>query len=396
MAKPASIDEMTVGDALEPIKATVGQDATLAQALGAMKKNGLHDLAVMGPKGELLGILSDETLLKRRRLPLGSHVSNLLVVPPRITTDEPLAKGAEALLSNGLRELPVFQPGGKTVAGQISRWGLLEILRRDPEIAKLPAHAVMTPDPVVVKESDTIDHAIDEMRRLDEPTIPVVDKGGDLVGVVSARDILRLYAGWAAQPRVPKGSVKGKSASRATVEGVMTSPVVEANRDATVEELSSLMLESKASSVVITDNEKPKGIVTKGDLLELLASVAPREGCFLQVTGLEGHDPFLLEDVFSVIEPGIQRIAVHAKPMTFNAHVMEHHRTYGHRGEVRARLQTDRGLFTATAEDEDVLRAVDSVLQRLESQVRRDKEKHRPSPNKARAGAMPRGRAKLQ
>lgn len=396
MAKPASIDEMTVGDALEPIKATVGQDATLAQALGAMKKNGLHDLAVMGPKGELLGILSDETLLKRRRLPLGSHVSNLLVVPPRITVDEPLAKGAEALLSNGLRELPVFNTGGKTVAGQITRWGLLEILRADKEIAELPAHAVMTPDPVVVTESDTIDHAIDQMRRLDEPTIPVVDKGGDLVGVVSARDILRLYAGWAAQARVPKGSVKGKSASRATVEGVMTSPVVEANRDATVAALSTLMLESKASSVVITDNEKPKGIVTKGDLLELLASAAPREGCFLQVTGLEGHDPFMLEDMFRVIEPGIQKIAMHCKPMSFNAHVMEHHRTYGHRGEVRARLQTDRGLFTASAEGDDLLRAVDDVLQRLESQVQRDKEKHRPSPNKARAGAMPRGRAKLQ
>jgi CBS domain-containing protein/ribosome-associated translation inhibitor RaiA len=327
---------------------------------------------------------------------LGSHVSNLLVVPPRITVDEPLAKGAEALVSNGLRELPVFQAGGKAVAGQISRWGLLEILRRDPEIAQLPAHAVMTPDPLVVTVKDTIDHALDLMRRLDEPTIPVVDKGGDLAGVVSARDVLRLYAGWAAQGRVPKGSVKSKPATTSTVEGVMTSPVVEAPRDATVAELSTLMLDSKASSVVIVDNGKPKGIVTKGDLLELVASVAPREGCFLQVTGLEGHDPFMLEDVFSVIEPAIKKIAMHARPMSFNAHVMEHHRTYGHRGEVRARLQTDRGLFTASAEDDDLLRAVDDVLQRLESQVRRDKDKHRPSPNKARAGAMPRGRAKLQ
>lgn len=396
MAQPASIDQMTVGDALEPIKATIGQGATLAEALGAMKKHEIHDLAVMGPKGELLGILSDETLLKRRRLPLGSHVSNLLVVPPRITTDEPLAKGAESLLSNGLRELPVFKPGGKAVAGQITRWGLLEILRRDHEIAALPAHSVMTPDPLVVTTRDTIDHALDMMRRLDEPTIPVVDKGGDLVGVVSARDILRLYSGWAAQARVPKGSAKSNSASRATVEGVMTSPVVEANREATVAELSTLMLESKASSVVIAEGEKPKGIVTKGDLLELVASVAPREGCFLQVTGLEGHDPFMLEDVFSVIEPGIKKIAVHVRPMAFNLHVMEHHRTYGHRGEVRARLQTERGLFTATAEDDDVLRAVDTVIEKLESQVHRDKDKHRPSPNKARAGAMPRGRAKLQ
>lgn len=395
MARTFAIDEMTVGDAVEPLGATVGDDATLAEALGTMKKQGIHDLAVLGPKGDLKGILSDETLLKRRRLPLGSHVSNLLVMAPRLTVDEPLARGAELLLSNGLRELPVLDASGKTIAGQITRWGLLEVLRKDPEIRALPAHAVMTPDPLVVTTADTIDHAIDEMRRLDEPTIPVVDKGGELAGVVSARDILRQYAGWAAQAHVPKGSPKRQVRTRVTVEGIMTVPVVEASRDATVEELARLMLESKASSVVISEEGQPKGIVTKGDLLELIASVAPREGCFLQVTGLEGHDPFMLEDVFSVIEPGIKRIATHERPMSFNAHIMEHKRTYGHRAEVRARLQTERGLVTATAEDEDLLRAVDLVLQRLESQVKHEKDRKRPSPNKARSGQPPRGRSKL-
>jgi CBS domain-containing protein/ribosome-associated translation inhibitor RaiA len=279
----------------------------------------------------------------------------------------------------------------------VTRWGLLALLARDGDIAKLPAHAVMTPDPLVVAESDTIDHAIDEMRRLDEPTIPVVDKTGALAGVVSARDILRRYAGWAAQARVPKGSPKREAKGKATtVEGVMTTPVVEAGRDATVEELARRMEASKASSVVITEGGRPRGIVTKGDLLELVASLAPREGCFLQVTGLEGHDPFVLEDVFGVIEPAVVKIATHLKPVSLNAHIMEHHRPYGHRAEVRARLQTDKGLFTAVAEDDDLLRAVDGVLERLEAQVKREKDRRRPSPRKARAGQMPRGRAKLQ
>jgi ribosome-associated translation inhibitor RaiA len=74
---------------------------------------------------------------------------------------------------------------------------------------------------------------------------------------------------------------------------------------------------------------------------------------------------------------------------------MEHHRTYGHRAEVRARLQTDRGLFTATSDGDDLLKAVDDVLERLESQVKREKDRSRPSPRKARAGRPPAGRAKL-
>lgn len=395
MAKISNLDEMTLSAAVEPLPTTLSEDATLGTALGKMKDKTVHDLVVLGKKGELVGVLSDETLLRRRRLALHTLVSNLLVVPPRLTVDDPLARGAEALLSNGFRQLPVLASDGRTIAGQVSRWRLLELLRGDREICALPAHAVMTPDPVVVRTSDTIDFALDQMRKLDEPTIPVVDGASRLVGVVSARDILRLYAGWTTPKRIPKGSPKRQERTAITVEGVMTAPVVEAGRDVPVGDLIGRMTESKASSVVITEEMKPVGIVTKGDLIEMIASLAPREGVFLQVTGLEGHDPFLLEDVFSLIEPSMKKLATHVRPVTFNLHVMEHHRSYGHRAEVRARLLTDRGLFTATDDGDDLMRAVAGVLGRIGKQVLRDADRRRPSPRKARAGVPPAGRAKV-
>ncbi len=395
MAKATALEELTLESAIEPLPATLRDDATLSEALGKMKEKGLHELAVVGAKGQLIGLISDETLLRRRRLPLQTNVSNLLVVPPRLTVADSLARGAEALLANGFRELPVFDAGGTRIAGQVTRWRLLELLKMDPEICALPAHSVMTPDPVVARTSDTIEHAIDEMRRLDEPTLPVVDEGGDLVGVVSARDILRKYAGRAAQGRVPKGSPERQMRANITVDGLMTTPVVEAPRDTTVEKLADLMIESRASSVVITDGGKPKGVVTKGDLIELIASLAPRDGVFLQITGLENHDPFIVEDVFAQVEPAMQKMAAFARPVTFNLHVSEHHRDYGHRAEVRARLLTDRGLFTATDEGDDLMRAVSGVLERLEKQIHREKDRSRPSPRKARSGMPPAGPSKL-
>jgi len=395
MAKTLRLEEMTLADAVEPLPATLPPDAHLGKALGTMKKAGLHEVAVVGPRGDLLGVLSDDTLLKRRRLSLDTLVSSLLVVPPRLTVEDPLSKGAEALLSSGFRQVPVLEADGRTLAGHLTRWRLLEILKGDREICALPAHAVMTPDPVVVRTSDTLDFALDQLRKLDEPTIPVVDDGGQRAGVVSGRDILRLYAGWTAQRRVPKGSPTREKKGAMTVEGVMTSPVVDAPRTALVGDLIDRMIETKASSVVIAEKDAPDGIVTKADLIDMIASLAPREGVFLQVTGLEGHDPFVLEDVFAAVEPAVLKLASHVRPRTFNAHVMEHHRTYGHRAEVRARLQTDVGLFTATAEDDDLMRAVAGVLERLEKQVLRDKDRRRPSPRKARSGEPRRGPAKL-
>ncbi len=395
MAKNLRLEDMTLADAVEPLPATLTPEAHLGKALGTMKKAGLHEVAVVGPRGELLGVLSDETLLKRRRLSLDTLVANILVVPPHLTLDDPLSRGAEALLSSGFRQVPVLESDGRTLAGQLTRWRLLEILRGDREICALPAHAVMTPNPVVVRTDDTLDFALDQLRKLDEPTIPVVDADGHLVGAVSSRDILRLYAGWAAPPRIPKGSPLREKKGEMTVKGVMTSPVVDAPRSALVGDLIDRMLETKASSVVIAEKDTPDGIVTKGDLIDMIASLAPRKGVFLQVTGLEGHDPFILEDVFGTVEPAIVKLASHVRPMSFNIHVMEHHRDYGHRAEVRARLQTDVGIFTATSEDDDLMRAVAGVLDRLEKQVLREKDRKRPSPRKARSGQPRRGSSKL-
>ena len=394
MQNAPDLREMTLSAAIEPIPATIRDDATLSQALGKMREKGLHELAVLDAKGRLVGLVSDETLLKRRRLPLQTSVANILVVPPRLTTKDTLAKGAEALLANGFRELPVYEAGTEKLAGQVTRWKMLEILRKQPDICALAAHEVMTPNPVVVKEDDTIDYALERMRQLDEPTIPVVEEEGILSGVVSARDILRVYAGWTVQKRVPKGSPSRERKTHITVEGIMTTPVVEAPRDALVGSLIDQMLEAKASSVVITEKSKPVGIVTKGDLLEMIASYEPREGVFIQITGLEGHDPFIIEDLFSEVDPMMKKLALHVRPLTFNLHVMEHHRAYGHRVECRARLLTDRGLFTATEEDDDILRAAVGVLENIEKQVVREKDRRRPSPRKARAGWGPGKRAR--
>lgn len=395
MAKNLRLEDLTLADAVEPLPATLSPDKNLGQALGTMKKADLHEVAVLDARGALLGVLSDETLLKRRRLSLDTLVSNLLVVPPRLTVDDPLSRGAEALLSSGFRQVPVLESDGHSLAGQLTRWRLLEILKADLEVCALPAYAVMTPNPVVVKTSDTLDFALDLLRKLDEPTIPVVDDAGHLAGVVSARDILRLYAGWAAPPRIPKGSPLRQKKGTMTVKGVMTSPVVDAPRTALVGNLIERMFQTKASSVVIVEGDAPQGIVTKGDLIDMIASLAPRKGVFLQITGLEGHDPFLLEDVFASVEPAILKLSSYVRPTTFGIHVMEHHRDNGHRAEVRARLQTDVGLFTATAEDDDLMRAVAGVLERLEKQVLREKDRKRLSPRKARSGQPRRGPAKL-
>lgn len=389
------LQETTLASVIEPLPATASPRDTLSTALGKMRKKGAHELPVIDSKGRLEGILSQEALLRRRRVPLTTTVDRLSVRPPRLTPSDSVVRAAKALLENNFQELPVVDDRTGKAVGQVTQWKLLKLLRGDPSVASMDASSVMSPDPVVVAQDETADRALVEMSKLNETTVPVVDGSGGLVGVVSASDILRSYAGTATPTNTMRKSRRRREGYHTTVEGFMTSPPLSAGRGTKVGALIDDMVELGASSVVIVEGERPVGIVTKGDLLGMMASLEPEEGCFMQITGMEGHDPFLTDELWSVIDPTVKRIAAHARPLTLHVHVMEHHRSNGHRVECRVRMNTDNGLYVATSEDDNILRAVAEVMDRLEKIVGRDVDRTRPSPNKARSGVTKAGHAKV-
>jgi len=395
MARATHLQETTLASAIEPLPATASPRDTLSLALGKMRANGIHELPVVDGRGRLDGILSQEALLRRRRVPLSTTVDRLSVRPPRLEESDSVARAAKALLENNYQELPVVDGGSGKVLGHVTQWTLLALLRQDPSVARLEAAAVMSPDPVVVRQDETADRALVEMAKLNETTVPVVDRSGALIGVVSASDILRAYAGTATPSRPMRKSPRKREKNRTTVEGFMTAPPLAGGRTTPVGRLIDDMIDRGASSVIIVDGERPVGIVTKADLLGMVASLEPEEGCFIQITGMEGHDPFLTEELWAVIDPAVKRTAAHTRPLTLHVHVMEHHRAAGHRVECRVRMQTDRGLFVATSEDDNIARAVAEVMDRLEKIVRRDVDRTRPSPNKARSGVTKAGHAKV-
>ncbi len=395
MARVTQLQETTLVSAIEPLRASASLRDTLSAALGKMRANGLHELPILDSKGRLDGILSQEAMLRRRRVPLSTTVDRLAVRPPRLEEGDSIARAAKALLENNYQELPVMGDGTQDVAGQVTQWKLLALLRQDEAVAALEAAAVMTPDPVVVGQDETADRALVEMAKLNETTVPVVDGTGALKGVVSASDILRSYAGTTTPSRRMRGSPRRRDKEHTTVEGFMSTPPLAAGRHSRVGALIDDMIERGASSVVIVEDERPVGIVTKADLLGMIASLEPEEGCFIQITGLEDHDPFFMDEVWGVIDPVVRRIASRARPLTLYLHVMEHHRPAGHRVECRVRMNTDRGLYVATSEDDNIMRAIAEIMGRLDKIIKRDVDRGRPSPNKARSGVTKPGHAKV-
>lgn len=84
-----------------------------------------------------------------------------------------------------------FRPAGVLTDRDI----VCAVVARDAEPRALRANEVMTREPVVVAEEESIGEALKKMRRIGVRRLPVVGDHGELVGVISLDDIIDALAG---------------------------------------------------------------------------------------------------------------------------------------------------------------------------------------------------------
>jgi CBS domain-containing protein len=84
----------------------------------------------------------------------------------------------------------------------------------------------------------------------------LVTEGGDDVGIVTERDYLRRVA------------LSGRADEEIGVREIISSPLIVATRDTTVDECMALMTDRRIRHVPVVDGDKVVGIVSIGDLVK--------------------------------------------------------------------------------------------------------------------------------
>lgn len=133
----------------------------------------------------------------------------MTVGPATVTPSTPIKEVASLMVRLQVGALPVVTPRDGVV-GFVTETDLLrkEQLQRDPDgshSAHLPyrdrraiataetAGEIMTPHPATVRPETTVAEAARLMSRHETRCLLVTDAGGKLLGVVSARDLLRVF-----------------------------------------------------------------------------------------------------------------------------------------------------------------------------------------------------------
>ncbi|EEG76403.1 CBS domain-containing protein [Dethiobacter alkaliphilus] len=151
----------------------------------------------------------------------------------------------------------------------------------------MKAKEIMTTDLVTIAEDKTLREVIKLMVEQNISGIPVIDETGNLMGIVSESDVIRLKRKThmpdyiqlleamlnEAQPEQFSADVI--RSLNMPVKDFMTKKVVTVKEDTTLAEITRLMVEHNINRIPVVRKQKLLGIVTRRDAILAMAKLSP-------------------------------------------------------------------------------------------------------------------------
>jgi CBS domain-containing protein/ribosome-associated translation inhibitor RaiA len=302
------------------------------------------------------------------------------------------------MLDSDSRVLPVFE--GRDLIGVVTVDGILEAVQEFLDAATVAE--AQSSDLVSLHPAATVGDALHEFRERRITHLPVVEDE-EAVGILSLYDVTgvtvravtqsqggdaggtdafggEISASSGRAGRGGFGAREGESARLLDlpVRDLMVSPVRTIHPEETLETAVEEMFDVGGSSLVVTRNGSPHGIVTKTDLLESLTwEAGGHRG--VQVYGTELIEDVSYDEIVDMIETFDSRDD-DMSVLDAKVHLHEHQEKL--RGTplllARIRLHTDRGLFIASGEGYGASHALNEARDVLERQIR-DQKTHAKS-----------------
>ena len=363
---------MLVKDVMSSAALTANKGDTVSDVISKMKKSHVREVPVMdGDKP--VGLISYSSFLARRNVPLTAKAEHIMVSCPRLEEDMKVTDAAEELMSAGVRGAPVVR--NHKMVGFVSRTDIIKILPKIDQLKGKTVGSFMSGTPQTVSEQETVRKAQILMKNLNEKTLPVTDAENKLIGAIGMTEVMEVL--WAPKAgKTPNEMMGGRAATDVKVGGVMSKTPVSILPTDTVEKAVSIMLERGLTTLFVTEDGRLVGVVSHADLMEQVISMMPRKGVYIQIAGLDLEDPEVYDILYELIGKSMQRIDRIEAPRVFTVHTSVYHQEgMKSKYSLGARLTTEKGMYYAKHTDWDLYKSMDTVLDMIEKNIKREHEK---------------------
>jgi CBS domain-containing protein len=133
----------------------------------------------------------------------------------------------------------------------------------------LKVRDLMAPNPVSIQAESPFAQVAETLAEYDVSGLPVVDRGGSVIGVISQTDIVRLRAG-----STPTSGWHGL-----VVRDLMTHPAITVRASASLHEAARLMIEHHVHRLVVVAERGggPVGVISESDVVREVAALTEEE-----------------------------------------------------------------------------------------------------------------------
>lgn len=370
--KATEISQLLVKDVMSMPRMTVRKGETVSDVISRMKKGRVREIPVVENE-KPLGLVSYYSLLSRRNLPLSAKVEHIMVPCPKLEEDMTVVSAAEELMSTGVRGAPVVR--NHKLVGFLSRTDIIRVISKMDELRRRQVGSIMTAAPVSVVESESVRKAQILMKGLNEKTLPVVAEENRLVGAIGMTEIMEVI--WSPRGSKPPNEVRGdREPADVRVGSVMNGHPVFVSPIDTLDKAVSIMLSKNLSTLFVADEMKLVGVISHTDIMELVISLRPQDGVYVQITGLDAEDPEVYEVMYDQIGKSMKRIDKIESPKVFSVHVTAYHQDgLKCKFSLSVRLTTGKGMYYSKASDWDLYRSLDTALDLLQKNMKKEHEK---------------------
>ena len=154
---------------------------------------------------------------------------------------------------------------------------------------------------ITIDENTPVMEALDMMRKKNIRRTPVLDKSGNMVGIVSDKDLLNAGPSDATSLSVWEINYL---LSRLVVKEVMTRDVLTIQVDTPIEEAAYVMANNKIGGLPVLDNGQLVGLITETDLFKVFLELMGAQDAGVRVTAVVAEKPGELDVITHAIAEG--------------------------------------------------------------------------------------------
>lgn len=219
----------------------------------------------------------------------------VISIPPTKSIKE----AAEMMIEHEFRRLPVTHPGSNKLLGIVTAMDILDFLgggskfdiiekKHDDNFLSAindSVKEIMTRDVISISPKYSIKESVNVMTENGIGSLPIVDKEGKVVGIVTERDFALALAG---------------SLSNETVGDIMVKDVITTTLGTPIESCSKIMVRNNLRRIPVVEEDKLVGIVTSTDIVRFFGD----KEMFASMTSTSGLD-VLKRQISDIVKPNI-------------------------------------------------------------------------------------------